>query len=671
MNKQVINVPQGIRYISEWKNFGLFDFPHILDKKIPGCGFTEWAITNNEDLVLCSPRKILLKNKYDQHKGDVFLVVNEYEKVIDSGRDLASKKPSMPKDQVFDEEAKKEYFKKLTHDLLTYIKDRHYWKKPAKILVTYDSFKLIYDILHFDLSLQNYRVVVDEFQSIFTDSRFKPDTELTFMSYLKKLKRVCFVSATPMMEDYLDKLDDFKWLQYYELDWEALQPGRVMKPKLKILQSKSVFPSAKKVIDPYKSGNFEKSWRKVGDKIVEVESKEAVIYVNSVNNILSIIKQADLKPEEVNILCANTEENRKKIRRKLGKGYGIGSVPLRDEPRKMFTFCTRTVYLGADFYSDNARSFIISDANIETLAVDISLDLPQILGRQRLEENPWKNEATFYYKPLAGSKKLTKEDFDKRIAWKLKLTNDVLISYQNTPVENRDGLVGKCNSSVKLENYKDDYVAVDRIYNPNTMEYNLVPVQNNLVLIAEERAYDIQQIDYADRFTVFNSINSIISGEKLNEEIENFMLTYESLPRLYDKLKYLCEYKPQSSEFSRSIVNHITEKHFREYYEILGLERCKSLGYNITKLNKELGVVSFDRSILDGLIYGGFQVGNRYSLIQVKSKLKSIYENSGYERVPKATDLEEWFETKKVQINTRLSDGSYKRENGFEIIKKK
>lgn len=61
----------------------------------------------------------------------------------------------------------------------------------------------------------------------------------------------------------------------------------------------------------------------------------------------------------------------------------------------MFTFCTRTVYLGADFYSLCARSFIFSDSNIDSLAVDISEDLPQILGRQRLFDNPWKNSATF------------------------------------------------------------------------------------------------------------------------------------------------------------------------------------------------------------------------------------------------------------------------------------
>ena len=70
----------------------------------------------------------------------------------------------------------------------------------------------------------------------------------------------------------------------------------------------------------------------------------------------------------------------------------------------MFTLCTRTVYLGADFYSTNAKSYIFSDANIDSLSVDITIDLPQILGRQRLETNPWKNRADLYYKTIGDRK---------------------------------------------------------------------------------------------------------------------------------------------------------------------------------------------------------------------------------------------------------------------------
>ena len=63
MNKTIINVPKGIRYISEWKEFELPDHPCIINKQITGCGFTEWAITCPQHTIIVSPRKILLENK--------------------------------------------------------------------------------------------------------------------------------------------------------------------------------------------------------------------------------------------------------------------------------------------------------------------------------------------------------------------------------------------------------------------------------------------------------------------------------------------------------------------------------------------------------------------------------------------------------------------------------
>ena len=42
MNKTIINVPPGIRFISEWEGFSLPDYLHIMDKQITGCGVTEF-----------------------------------------------------------------------------------------------------------------------------------------------------------------------------------------------------------------------------------------------------------------------------------------------------------------------------------------------------------------------------------------------------------------------------------------------------------------------------------------------------------------------------------------------------------------------------------------------------------------------------------------------------
>jgi hypothetical protein len=111
---------------------------------------------------------------------------------------------------------------------------------PCKILVTYDSFGRVKEALKSIGAFDEFNVVVDEFQSVFVDSKFKSTTEMKFLTFLKMCDRVCFVSATPMMENYLDQLDEFKDLPYFEFDWNALQPGRIIKPDLDVKLSKSI-----------------------------------------------------------------------------------------------------------------------------------------------------------------------------------------------------------------------------------------------------------------------------------------------------------------------------------------------------------------------------------------------------------------------------------------------
>ena len=72
-----IVVPKGIRYLSQWGDFSIPDHPCIINKQITGCGFTEYCITNNENVILCSPRKILLENKESQHIGQVYYIRND------------------------------------------------------------------------------------------------------------------------------------------------------------------------------------------------------------------------------------------------------------------------------------------------------------------------------------------------------------------------------------------------------------------------------------------------------------------------------------------------------------------------------------------------------------------------------------------------------------------
>ena len=685
MNKKKIEVPEGIRFLSDWEDFSFSEFPNrcIINKQIPGCGFTEYCIRSSENIILCSPRKILLKNKYDQHKDEVYLVVNEMDKDpgVDKDIDKLKKDLSKPvykteeekeKEKEEEENRNSQIYERLSISIGNYILHCTTNDIPAKILVTYDSYRIVQQILMNLGVFETFYTVIDEFQSILHDSRFKSDTELKFMNYLKRSHSALFVSATPMMDEYLDMLSEFKDLPYFELDWYTKDPTRVVKPDLKVYLMRSVGEKVKEIIETYQKEEFEKVVVMRDGKPQEIESREAVFYVNSVNHIISIIKKAGLEPEQVNILCADTEENRKKIRKRLGKDFDIGSVPLRGEVWKMFTFCTRTVYLGADFYSYCARSFIFSDSNSDCLAVDISEDLPQILGRQRLFENPWKNSAEFYYRTTADYRKMNEEDLKKIIETKKSMTENLLLSYKTSPTESsKYALASTYQDLARLKNYKDDYVAVNKVINDQTGDIILKPVLNELVLVNEIRAFKIQQIDYKDRFTVFTTVHNQLSPDDIvNQEVSEFIKVYESKITKFDKFKLLCEYGLSKEALGIVLAQIPDSDEVKSYYLALGPQKIKALYYNITKIKKELGVVMFSDELLLDSVYSSFKVGDNLLLSTVKERLGDIYSSINYQKTPKANDLERYFEIKDSMRRMEI-DGKKKRVRYYELLKSK
>ena len=665
-------VPRGIRFISELgTNFRFYKLPVkcIINKQLPGCGFTEYCLRGPENVILCSPRKMLLKNKKDQHGRDVYLVINELEKEVAIDKDLNK----IDKSQVFMEKldemvnGKDIVYNRLMNEIKDYLNERKYLgDKPAKILVTYDSYRIVKDILTSLGIFQSFYTIVDEFQTILHDSKFKSDTELDFLYHLHQSHSALFVSATPMLEEYLNMLDEFDGLPYINMDWASQDPTRVLKPSLKVLTMKSVGTKLPEIIDSYKSGNFESAIRMVNGYPTKIVSDEAVFYVNSVNHIISIIKKCDLQPEEVNILCSNTPENLKKIQKRLGKRFTIGEVPLEGDSHKMFTFCTRTVYLGADFYSTCARSFIFSDSNIDSLAVDISEDLPQILGRQRLFKNPWKNEATFYYRSTCDYRKISQDEFDKELERKKRSTNNLLRSFDSAPDDAKYDLAKTYQKNTKSYNYKDDYIAVNE-HRGGT----LIPVLNNLVLVNEIRAFRIQQIDYKDRFTVFSTIHNTLSPDDIiNQKVSEFLGEYQKLGTFRSKLKYLCEYG-----FSDQVIGVVLDQigehdNIKSYYLALGPQKLRACGYNRYDIEKELGVVTFSQELLESIIYSEFKVGDKITLADIKDRLGYLYSSINYDATPKAKDLENYFNVKESSARVEI-DGVKKVVKIYNIISRK
>ena len=191
MNKTIINVPKGIRFLSDWPEFTLPETPTIINKSITGCGFTEYCIRGPQNVILCSPRKVLLENKEKQHPGEVLYVRNELDKVVGFDKDLATSKPDKTSDQKekelsdFEKEAINVAIAKMHRDIRNHYENCYHSRVACNLIITYDSFHYLRDALGEDI--KNFYVVVDEFQSIFTDSRFKSSTEMEFLNFLQDI----------------------------------------------------------------------------------------------------------------------------------------------------------------------------------------------------------------------------------------------------------------------------------------------------------------------------------------------------------------------------------------------------------------------------------------------------------------------------------------------------
>jgi len=701
MNVIPIYVPENIEYISEWEDFK-YPMGHvILDKTICGCGFTEYCLNNNIPILLCSPRKRLLENKEEQHNSErgrekglreVYYFKNEYDRTVgyDGGDDndninittnsevvntpfgSISKLDELQIKENLDDvgdSAKEEYLKQIKNNLRSYIEScseiycRQHGEsgKPFKIIVTYDSLHHVLDVLKDYYSSNSYAIVVDEFQSIFMDASFKATVELDFVNDLQGCTNVLYLSATPMLEKYLGMIDEFKNLPMYKFIWPSSRVENV-RTELRIVPS--IPKELKKLIDSYRNGQYPD--KVLSDGTVKY-SKELVIFMNSITSICSIIKKNDLKPEEVNVICADSTTNITKLKK---VGHRIGRIPMEGEYHKMFTFCTRTSYLGADFYSTNAFTVVCSDCNIQTMTVDIVLDLPQILGRQRLKENVFRNEALILYHSetkkgaIINEKKLVN---DEKIAQKEERTNKLLAGFELMSDEQKSEWAIKASRDNEL--YKNDYLGISK----RTGKV----MSNYLVMIADKRAYDVTRREYIDEITIKRGIESISTAnvEVIDGNIElELQQAYDHLLSEFNKdnnfvrrMKLLCDTYFQYPEFYTKYANSplpcMIPIEYQNYINILGFEKIRALSYQEGDIIKEIETLK-NLGTVD--ISSLFTVGEKYTKKYIKETLGEFYNTNKIHKTPKASDLEEYFILKSIKL--KVDD---KWENGFEIISRK
>lgn len=603
---------------------------YILNKRICGCGATEAYIGSDRKVILASPRKQLLYNKYSQHLSDN-LHLYRYQ----GNREKYFESKSYSEKDVF----------AFNDELGKYIKSG-----GKKILTTYDSLRKIKEVLVADEeNLDKWTVVVDEFQAMFYDCQFKPTTEYEFGQILGAFNTVVYLSATPFLESYLDMTRQFKDMTFYELSW----PESMMQiPKVEVIKSKkSVFKLCSELIGKYREGK--------GNSTVvdgkEFVAKEAVFYINDVSVIKNIIKKNGLKADEVNIICSSKSENIKKLNelsREVGEKFMIGDIPGKGEPHKMFTFCTSTVYIGADFYSTNAYSYIFANPLVKSMTVDVSVDLQQIIGRQRLDTNPFRNTATLYFNTRKS--KVTEEELENSIKEKKDKTKKQIDNFNAVP--NKDEQLQMMENTIRQQGHKEHYCCIIK-----DADNNVRIVENEILEISERRAWEVTNRIYNNDFSMYRAlrVGAVVTKSSGSDdpEVQRIFKEWNLDNQFPRKARLYCDLYDNFPELLEDCT--FIEGKYKKYHDALGKEGFEALCWREDYIRQAIEPTPFDKLPKDQIavkLIDALKTDKTYTKSEVKDLLQGIYKELNIAGKPSASDISEYLtcEDRTVRMKGKL-----------------
>lgn len=600
----VITVPENVEFLTDWNEFEL---PKgILNKGVTGCGATSVAIEDEHKTIICSPRINLIKNKVGQHK-ELLGVFGDVK----------------------------------NDEIMAYLEKTD----SPKIMVTYDSMPRLAKLID---DKSDWRVVVDEYQYLLIDSGFRSDKAIALLDVVNEFDYVTYLSATPIADKYIQKMEQFKDVPYTELIWGDM----VEKIDVERIVSAKPINNAIEIVRNYQNGIFPKE----GDVI----SKECVIFLNSVTNIANIIHQTRLPHEDVNIIVADTEENRKLVRQ-IGKGFDIGSIPLKGEPHKMFTFCTSTAFAGCDFYSECASTFVISDNKKVHTSIDIATELAQIAGRQRLACNPFRKTIVFIYNVDIGEG--DSEVYKQAIEQKFEKSERMAEWKNGAPDDFKKEVIKETSEMQNIKKYSESYVRYDEKVDRFTV--------NRWAYLNELFAYDVQHENYKDSIIVKKQLEKSgfgIKGEEKRSDYKEQLKCILVKEGFADRMKRYCELRQMKESCKFYLASDIMERQYddlRLYYDRLGHERIKALGYKEKDLKNELER-SYRANDIKRKFREEFAVGERMSTEDIKRIMSEIYAMYGINKNGVATQLERDYGIRLKPTKVTMSDGF--RKGGYEFI---
>ena len=602
--EHIYTIPKPFKYMSEV--FETLPDNSFLCKSVAGVGGTSLAINNDEDYVIAVGSVELIINKAEQH--DNLIPVYGDVKIKDIENAIITKR------------------------LL---------KQPIKIMVTYDSFPKVVDVLGDEVV--NTKLLVDELQVLLKASdTFKPVVVTKLFKLVDKFKSVCFMTATPTPRKYFPP--EVSKLNYVKLVWEGSSVMHIKKAKMKGDVTSKVVAIALHHLDTEGTPLF---------------------FYNSLRGIVPCVKQLikarNLTHKDIKIICADNERNRAYLKDNLGKDW-IPERPLYKEidtegnitlnPRnKPIQFCTKYAFEGLDFCVEDAHTYIISDVKNRSkhhTRIDISTDLQQIAGRCRNQNPLIKREAVFLWNDEFTGVSLSEEDYEEYVKNELAIAKDMEQRY----------------TLDKLKSMKIDFDS-----SPYFLEVDGTAQTNDYAVYGLCISYAALNADY---------VNVMVDGEKsiLENKLELFSETddyhipeikLEDIVRMEKKLNFkelATEYYELSEQFKidqdPAISDRMTsllslDGEFKSYVDVLGIDQIKATHFHKTKTrakyNKSVGIDEKSKLQVKALKSVKLKPQTFYTFAELKEIIKTQYSKLGVTVAAKATDIQSVYNVKSTSRN--------------------
>lgn len=236
--------------------------------------------------------------------------------------------------------------------------------------------------------------------------------------------------------------------------------------------------------------------------------------------------------------------------------------------------------------------------------------------------------------------------------------------YNSAPDEDvKNDLINQTTEWQNIKKYSGNYVRYD--------EKSERFIVNRWAYLNELFAYDVQHENYLNSIVVKKQLEDsgfdVSKDERISDYKEQLkcILTKEGFT---DRMKRYCELRQMKESCMFYLASEIIERQYEDlrlYYDRLGAERIKALGYKESSLKNELER-HYRENDIKRRFREVFAIGKRMATEDIKRIMGEVYASYGIKKKGVATQLAREYGIRLKATKVTMPDGF--RKGGYEFV---